>query len=93
MPKRATAPANRREVIKLGVALPLGALAALPVLGGPRTARAQKMPKAQAQYQDQPKNGQKCATCQFFVKGENACQVVDGEIAPNAWCALYAPAG
>jgi len=93
MAKRETTPPRRREVIKLGAALPLGALAALPILGGSRAARAQKMPKAQAQYQDQPKNGQKCATCRFFIAGDNACQVVAGEIAPEAWCALYAPAG
>lgn len=94
MAKDNAATATRRGVIKLGAALPLATLAALPLLAaGSRDARAQKMPQEQAQYQDSPKNGQKCATCQFFQANQNACQVVAGDIAPEAWCALYAPAG
>lgn len=86
---------TRRGVLKLAATLP-ATLAALPVLLRTADARAAKMSKEQAQYQDEPNNGQKCINCQFYVKpasgsGPGECQVVAGEIAPEAWCALYAP--
>jgi anaerobic selenocysteine-containing dehydrogenase len=84
---------NRRQVLKLGAALPAVA-AAIPMLLSGRDARAQKMPQKQAQYQDTPKNGQRCDGCQFYIPGDGnvgKCQVVAGEVAAEGWCALYAP--
>jgi len=56
---------------------------------------AGKTPKAAMQYQDTPKNGEKCTTCALWVPPEGdakmgACQVVAGEIDPNGWCVAYA---
>jgi len=53
-----------------------------------RDALAAKMPKKTAQYQDTPKNGQKCVDCVHFVEG-GACKLVEGEINPEGWCALF----
>jgi hypothetical protein len=82
---------TRRQVLKLGASLPAAALAAAPVVLSARQARAQKMSKAQAQYQDQPKNDQRCDNCQFWIEG-GECQIVAGEVAAEGWCALWAPA-
>jgi len=45
-------------------------------------------------YQDQPKDGQNCATCVQFIPGakpgaSGACQIVQGPISPNGWCIEY----
>jgi hypothetical protein len=65
------------------------AMAAVTVLAGARTGRAQaKMPKQTAQYQDSPNGDQKCEGCRFFIEG-GSCRLVEGEISPNGWCRLY----
>ena len=73
-------------------------LAALGTFGLARGAVAQatpKVPQKDAQYQATPKNGQKCDMCQYYVaaaqpNAPGACQLVDGSISPNGWCALFA---
>lgn len=55
-------------------------------------ASSTKVSKAQAQYQDTPKGDQKCANCTFFIADNNTCKVVEGEVSPNGWSALWAPA-
>jgi hypothetical protein len=64
------------------------ALANAATLVGGHPARAQKVSKELAQYQDSPKDGQKCAECTFFEK-PNACKAVDGDISPEGWCQLW----
>ncbi len=55
----------------------------------PFRARAQqKVAQSAAQYQASPKNGQQCSTCSHF-QAPSSCQVVDGSISPDGWCALY----
>jgi hypothetical protein len=60
-----------------------------------RSALAQAKASKQAmQYQDQPKNGQKCDTCVQFVPGpqpgaNGTCKVVEGPVSPNGWCIAY----
>lgn len=82
---------DRRRVIRL--ALAAGATLAVPTL-----ARAQaKGTKAAFQYQEMPKNGQKCDQCAFWIPGpkpgaRGACKVVEGDINPNGWCISFAPA-
>ncbi len=59
------------------------------------TVRAQgKATKAAMQYQDKPKDGQKCSDCRFFIPGTSStangtCQVVEGSISPQGWCTAY----
>ena len=59
-------------------------------LGTGEPARAQsKVSKKVAKYQDTPKNGQKCADCNFF-RPPKSCQLVAGDISPNGWCSFFA---
>lgn len=82
---------SRRECIKWS-------LAALGTLGLARGAAAQaapKVPQKDAQYQPTPKGDQKCDICQYYIAGASpnaagTCQLVEGSISPNGWCALFA---
>lgn len=49
----------------------------------------QKGTKAEAGYQDSPKNGQKCVNCTMW-RDPNKCTAVEGKIDPNGWCKWYA---
>jgi len=63
-------------------------LAALGALAS-RDARAQqKMTKAEAAYQDEPKGILMCATCSLFIRPAG-CKVVEGEVAASGWCKLF----
>jgi hypothetical protein len=48
----------------------------------------QKMSQADAEYQDQPKNGLTCAACSLFRK-PRSCEVVAGDISPDGWCKFF----
>jgi hypothetical protein len=62
------------------------------LLNGPlRAVAAEKRSKKETEYQDSPKGIQMCATCTLFEL-PRSCKVVDGDISPNGWCALYAMA-
>jgi hypothetical protein len=50
----------------------------------------QKVPKDSVEYQEQPKDDEKCSECRFFV-GPDGCEVVEGTISPDAWCNLFQP--
>jgi hypothetical protein len=56
-----------------------------PAAGTPQPA---KVSQASVQYQHQPKGAQKCANCIQFIQ-PNACKVVEGEISPEGWCAIW----
>jgi hypothetical protein len=81
------------EPIRRIVLMDIAALVAAPWLALP--ARAQSKATKQAmQYQDQPKNGQRCDGCMQFVAGGKAgamgtCKVVEGPISPGGWCIAY----
>jgi len=65
-------------------------IAAAISLGKSQLAEAQsKVSKKTAKYQDHPKNGQQCSTCNFF-RPPKSCQLVAGDISPNGWCSFYA---
>lgn len=85
-PKAATqdADALSRRALLGGAALAAGAAALMPL----RAHAQQKVAQSAAQYQDSPKNGQQCSTCAHF-QPPNSCQLVEGKISPNGWCALY----
>ena len=45
-------------------------------------------------YQSEPKDGQQCTSCRFYIPDKNddglgACAVVEGKIEPEAWCSSY----
>jgi len=72
---------SRRAAVKIG-------LAALAAGVAGRAASQQKIAQNLVQYQDTPKNGQKCADCMQF-EAPDKCKVVDGKISPNGWCAAF----
>ena len=81
--------ASRRGVLRTGLAILAGGALA-------PAARAQdadsKVEQSVVQYQNAPKDGQKCSGCANFV-APNACKVVSGVISPEGWCVAYAPKG
>ncbi len=81
--------ASRRGVLRTGLAILAGGMLAT-------AARAQdadsKVEQSVVQYQNAPKDGQKCSGCANFI-APNACKVVSGAISPEGWCVAYAPKG
>ncbi len=73
-----------RRALLSGAAFVAGAAALLPL----RARAQQKVAQSAAQYQASPKNGQQCSACAHF-HAPSACEVVDGTISPDGWCALY----
>lgn len=66
---------------------------ALPALSALAPSGADAQPKMQpklVQYQETPKNNQKCVDCLHWVNPDS-CKLVAGKINPNGWCALFAP--
>ncbi len=49
----------------------------------------EKGTKAEAGYQPNPKNGQKCINCTMW-RDPNKCSAVAGNISPDGWCKWYA---
>ncbi|MGR9087755.1 MAG: high-potential iron-sulfur protein [Gammaproteobacteria bacterium] len=76
---------DRRRRIVLRSMLATGFALCLP---RPGAAESGKISKVQAQYQNQPKDDQKCGNCMHFI-GPNACMVVEGDISPEGWCSLW----
>lgn len=62
---------------------------AASVMAAMIAAAQQKVSKADAKYQDQPKGQQRCEICVNF-QPPNACKLVDGEIKPTGWCQFFA---
>ncbi len=76
---------TRRNVLRTGLAM-IGAAA----VASTAHAQDQKIAQELVQYQNQPKDGAKCAGCAQF-QAPNACAIVAGNISPNGWCVAYAP--
>lgn len=51
-----------------------------------------KMTKSQAQYQEKPKGNQQCSNCVHYLAESGSCKLVEGSIAPDAWCMLWSEA-
>lgn len=82
--------AHRRRFLQRGVALTAAAVALLSgVTLSRRAAADSKAPQMTVQYQDKPKDGKACATCNFF-EAPSSCKSVEGSISPQGWCMLYA---
>jgi hypothetical protein len=77
---------------KLAIApIAIGAFAALKI----EEADAAKTAKSAVQYVTHPVGGHQCSQCRFFKAGKTAkdngqCSIVDGPIAPNAYCVAFA---
>lgn len=73
-------------------------LAAVPMGAVVRSAGAatNAQLRAQLEYQDDPKDGQRCAACLEFLPGKDqqargGCKVIPGddEISPDGWCTAF----
>ncbi|MDZ4313465.1 MAG: hypothetical protein U0989_01625 [Azonexus sp.] len=40
-------------------------------------------------YRAAPNGVRRCVLCLNFIGGSNACQVVEGQISPDAWCTVW----
>ena len=76
--------ARRRKLLGISVAVIGSAIVA------PAGAQTKKFPKAQAQYQDTPKDGHEGDQCAQFV-APASCKIVEGDIAPKGWCLYFPP--
>jgi hypothetical protein len=50
---------------------------------------ADKMTRAQAEYQDTPNGIYSCGLCSLF-EAPNGCKVVEGEVSKDGWCKAFA---
>ncbi|MBV8512786.1 MAG: hypothetical protein JO289_21705 [Xanthobacteraceae bacterium] len=64
-----------------------GAVAGIAPFASARA--SDKMTREQAQYQDQPKGINMCATCTLF-EPPKSCKVVEGDVSPQGWCKAFA---
>lgn len=88
MTRRFDQQATRRSILRAGVAAVGGATGT--VIAATRAKAQEKIAQKMVQYQDTPKNDQKCSLCvQFDPPG--ACKIVAGKIDANGWCIAFAP--
>ncbi len=79
---------SRRGMLRTGMIIVAGAAG---IVAAPAAwAEDEKIAQELVQYQNEPKDGQKCSGCAQWVD-PNACKVVAGKISPNGYCVAYAP--
>ncbi|MEO6925695.1 MAG: high-potential iron-sulfur protein [Rhodanobacter sp.] len=88
---------SRRTLIRNGIAIAaVGAVAATGLLKStPARAQAGKASQAVAMYQPKPHGADQCDNCIHWIPGKTpkdtgTCKVVEGTIAPDGWCVMYA---
>ena len=74
---------SRRAILALAVAAAALAPAA-PAVADEAVAEKDKIKKADAKYQDQPKGQQRCEICLQF-QPPSTCKIVQGPISPHGW--------
>jgi hypothetical protein len=79
---------SRRDLMRTGMMIVAGT--ASVVVASTARAQDEKIAQELVQYQDQPKDGQKCNMCAQWVE-PNACKIVAGKISPDGYCVAYAP--
>ena len=66
----------------------IAAAGAAPLLASMSGEAQAKLAQAAVKYQADPKDGHQCDGCVQFV-APNSCKLVEGDISPTAWCALW----
>jgi hypothetical protein len=77
-------PCSRRTVLA-----GLAAVGAVTLSACSSIIRIFRVSKAEAMYQDTPRNGQTCAGCRYF-HAPDVCDKVEGPVSPNGWCRFWA---
>jgi hypothetical protein len=83
---------SRRGILRAGAAAVAGIGLAGSAAAEPMQLAqdSQKVAQNLVQYQQMPKDGNKCSMCVNWV-APNQCKVVAGVINPNGWCVAFAP--
>jgi hypothetical protein len=79
---------SRRRLLR-NVTLAAAAGAFVAVAAGSTALADSKFSQATAKYQPTPKGADRCANCSLYESAGN-CKVVEGKVAPDGWCTLYA---
>lgn len=90
--------ASRRALLRSGIAVAAVGVAATSGLLKVTPAMAQEAKKASqavAMYQATPHGADQCDNCIHYIAGktpksDGTCKIVEGNIAPQGWCVLYA---
>ena len=78
---------RRMLTVAAGAAGTVAGVAA--IVGASTSAHAAKAPQKAVKYQDTPKGEARCDNCALF-EAPSSCKSVDGTIAPEGWCLVYA---
>ena len=76
---------SRRQILTIAI----GASAAAATIDASTPAHAAKVSQKIVKYQDTPKGELRCDNCALF-EAPSSCKTVEGTIAPQGWCAVYA---
>jgi hypothetical protein len=67
-----------------------GAVSGVAAMVGVSTpAQAAKASQKSVKYQDTPKGDARCDNCALF-EAPDSCKTVEGPVAPQGWCMVYA---
>jgi len=96
-------PLRARRLAAVCLCVALVAVVGIGLAGGTATAQGGQQrnpdnlvaPSALA-YQEEPKDGQQCSGCQFYIPDQNgdgmgACTLITGTVDPQGWCNSYSP--
>ena len=81
---------SRRKVLRAALVVGCSMFVPITLFSSSATAADNKVPKASVKYQNQPTGEQKCGTCMNFIAATKTCKRVEGSIAPDGWCILWA---
>jgi hypothetical protein len=81
---------SRRQVLTIAAgAAGASVTGAAAVIGTSTPAQAAKVSQDSVKYQDTPKGEQRCENCIQF-EAPSTCKTVDGTVAAQGWCMVYA---
>jgi hypothetical protein len=80
---------SRRKVLTVAAGTAGAAIGVVAIVGASTPAKAAKASQKSVKYQDTPKGDARCDNCTLF-EAPNACKTVEGPIAPEGWCMIYA---
>ena len=86
---------SRRQVLTIAAGAAGASVAGASAVIGtstPAQAEAAKVSQQVVKYQDTPKGEQRCETCAQF-EPPSTCKTVDGTVAAQGWCLVYAAKG
>lgn len=80
---------SRRRVLTVAAGAAGAATGVAAIVASSTPVSAAKASQKSVKYQDSPKGDARCDNCALF-EAPNACKTVEGPIAPEGWCMIYA---